>query len=234
MTSRIRRELRIHRALSGLCCLGTVSFIGMGLQSSPQRNLGEITVERINVVEKDGRLRMVISNSEEQHPGSINGKVLALNRKRPAGVIFFNDEGDEDGGLVFDGRGGSANASLTFDQYKQDQTIGLSYADTNGKRVAGLSVWDHADLPLDQFLDKFNDAQKLPEAERPAAMRAIGAQDNGARRVFVGKGNDGAAIVSLADAHGKPRLRMTVDANGAPSIQFLDEAGTVTSQLPPR
>jgi hypothetical protein len=64
------------------------------------RNLGETTVERINVVEKDGRLRMVIANSERQTTGMVNKRTLAPNRKHPAGVIFFNDEGDEDGGLT--------------------------------------------------------------------------------------------------------------------------------------
>ena len=51
----------------------------------------EITVERINVVEPDGTLVMVISNSKKQHPGMFDGKVLE-NRVRPPGVIFFNEE----------------------------------------------------------------------------------------------------------------------------------------------
>jgi hypothetical protein len=46
---------------------------------------------------------------------------VATARKRPAGIIFFNDEGDEGGGLVFQGQKGESTASLTLDQYQQDQ-----------------------------------------------------------------------------------------------------------------
>ncbi len=34
----------------------------------------EIDVGRINIVEKDGKLKMVISNKERQHPGTMDGK----------------------------------------------------------------------------------------------------------------------------------------------------------------
>jgi hypothetical protein len=34
----------------------------------------EITAGRINIVEQDSKLRMVISNHENQHPGSIMAK----------------------------------------------------------------------------------------------------------------------------------------------------------------
>ena len=235
MKSRLRRELRIHRALSGLCCLATVSFIAMGLQASPQRNMGEITVERINVVEKDGRTRLVIAGSDRQADTVINGHVLGAGRKRPAGMIFFNDEGDEDGGLIYSGEKGNASASLTFDQYKQDQTLQLVYSESGGRRATGFKIMDRATMPMDEFFDKYNAAQQLPAGtERTAALAAIGATDNGASRVFVGKDLDGSSTITLGDQHGKPRLRMTVEANGAPSIQFLDDAGRVTTQLPSR
>ena len=235
MESSLRRELRIHRTISGLSLLGVVLLTAAAFQRPSSRPAGEITVERINVVEKDGRLRMVIANSDRQTPGAVNGRALMPDRKRPAGVIFFNDEGDEDGGLIFSGRDGNANASLTFDQYKQDQVVGISYNESGGKQLAGLTVRDHTSIPLDQFLEKYQAAQKLPtDEERKAAMTAIGADDNGALRVFVGKNQDRASVVTLADAHGKPRLTLKVDASGAPSIEFLDEAGTVLSRLPER
>jgi len=33
-----------------------------------------------------------------------------------------------------------ANAELMFDQLKQDQTIGLSYSESNGQRTAGSTA----------------------------------------------------------------------------------------------
>jgi len=66
-------------------------------QAGTPQNLGEIKVERINVVNANGTLRMVISNKDRMHPGVFDGKMI--DRPRPvAGMIFFNDEGDEAGG----------------------------------------------------------------------------------------------------------------------------------------
>ena len=62
------------------------------LQSRTQK-IGEIDVERINVIEKGAKLKMVISNCERQHPGVFDGKTLA--RTRPPGMLFFNEKGDE-------------------------------------------------------------------------------------------------------------------------------------------
>jgi hypothetical protein len=52
--------------------------------------------------------------------------------------------------------------------------------------------------------------------------------------VFVGKNAERAATVTLADANGKPRLTLTVDATGNPRIEFLDETGKVVSRLSDR
>ena len=73
-----------------------------------------ISVERINIVEKDGKLRMVISNRARQHPGVLDGKVMPRPNGRPPGMIFFNHRGDEAGGLIFDENGGNGHfLSLT-------------------------------------------------------------------------------------------------------------------------
>ena len=93
------------------------------------------------MVDADGTLRMVISNKDRMHPGQMDGKLI--DRARPvAGLLFFNEEGDEVGGLTFTGRElngvRQADAGIMCDQYKQDQTIGFSYAEGNGRRNAGF------------------------------------------------------------------------------------------------
>jgi hypothetical protein len=52
------------------------------------------------------------------------------------------------------------------------------------------------------------------------------------RRVFVGKNSDRSASIMLADAAGKPRLTLRVDAAGAAAIEFLDDQGSVTHRVP--
>jgi len=50
--------------------------------------------------------------------------------------------------------------------------------------------------------------------------------------VYVGRDASKAAVLNLSDRNGKPRLRLTVDSLGTPSLEFLDATGNVTSRLP--
>jgi len=236
----LRRELRLLRGwagFSGLCFLVFAFAAFRSVQPAPARNLGEISVERINVVDADGTLRMVISNKNRMHPGVMDG--VTIDRPRPvAGMLFFNDQGDEVGGLTFTGqeRNGErrADAGLMFDQLKQDQTIGLSYTEANGQRSAGFHVWDRSDTRLSELIAKLNAANKIENAEeRQKAIAAVrAAAPPGPRRVFVGKERDRSATVSLADAEGRPRLTLVVAADGKAAIEVRDEKGTVSSRWP--
>lgn len=223
----------------------TASFLGFIVlaltaygQPAPSQRFDEITVQRLNLVDANGTLRMVIANKDRMHPGVMDG--VTINRPRPvAGLLFFNDEGDEVGGLTFTGQAQDgqrrATAGLMFDQFKQDQTVGISYAEANGQRTAGLQVWDRADTPLSDLIRAMNAANALtdPAARDKAIQAARAAAPPGPRRVFVGKNAEKAATVSLADGGGKPRLTLAVDADGTASIQFLDSDGRVLQRISP-
>ena len=242
MRHSLRRQFLFLRAYAIVTSLVLVVLAAAAFRQAapaPQaKSLGEITVERINVVDANGTLRMVISNKDRMHPGVMDG--VTIDRPRPvAGMLFFNDEGDEVGGLTYTGTvaggRGRANAGIMFDQLKQDQTIGISYAEGNGQRSAGLQVWDRSDaVRLSELISKLNTANKLPEgAERDAALKKIRSEaPPGPRRLFAGKTQDKASTVVLSDADGRPRLRLTVDATGNPRIEFLDEAGKVVTRIP--
>jgi hypothetical protein len=239
MRQSIRRQFLFLRAYAVLTSLVLVVLAAAAFrQAAPAKSLGEITVERLNVVDANGTLRMVISNKDRMHPGVMDG--VTIDRPRPvAGMLFFNDEGDEVGGLTYTGTvaggRGRANAGIMFDQLKQDQTIGLSYSEANGQRSTGLQVWDRSDtVRLSELITKLNAANKLPAgAERDAAIAKVRAEaPPGPRRVFVGKTQDKASTVVLSDAEGRPRLRLTVDPTGNPRIEFLDEAGKVVTRIP--
>ena len=110
----------------------------------------------------------------------------------------------------------------------------MTYSEGNGQRTAGLQVWDRSDRPLSELIEQLNAANRIADAgEREAAIRKVReAAPAGPRRVFVGKNADRAASVLLADANGKPRLTLTVDASGNPRIEFLDENGKIVERLP--
>jgi hypothetical protein len=238
----LRRELRFLRAYALtssliLVVLCTAAFRQSTSNQLPNQTFGEITVGRMNVVDADGKLRLVISNKDRQHPGMMDGKMIE--RPRPvAGLLFFNEEGDEVGGLTFTGREVNgdrrANAGIMFDQFKQDQTIGITYSEGGGRRSAGLLVWDRPDTKLSELVDKLNAARKIqdPEEQKKAIAAISAAAPPAPRRLFVGKTPDKAAMISLSDGAGKPRLNLTVDAAGNPRIEFLDDQGKVVARLP--
>ena len=233
----IRRQLRVLQAyaVASLAVAAFVSITAFTRQTSTQR-IDELTVQRLNVVDANGTLRFVLSNKDRMHPGVMDG--VMINRPRPvAGMLFFNDEGDEVGGLTYSGtddNGRRANAGIMFDQLKQDQTIGISYSENNGQRSAGLQVWDRSEQPLSNLIRALNDANALPEGpQRDAAIKAArGNAPAGPRRLFVGKNTDKSATVSLADGSGRPRLVLRVNEDGASSIEFLDASGKTVQRIP--
>jgi hypothetical protein len=209
----------------------------------PQKQkFGEIDVERINIVEPDGKLRMVISNTPRSIGPIYKGKAFGYPGGSRPGIIFFNDEGSENGGLSLGGRrmpDGTyrAGSQLAFDQFDQDQILYLSYDDRNGRRRTGLTVADRATVPLYDLVLKRDSINKMTDSSaRTAALQQLFAPVNGvpmqATRVWLGKEYDKTAVVNLNDAQGKTRLRLSVDSLGGAKIEFLDGDGKVTSRIP--
>ena len=236
MRRTVRRELRLLRWYAALNTLIIVFLATAAFRQAAPQKFEHITVQRLDVVDGNGTLRMVISNKDRMHPGQMDGKVI--DRPRPvAGMLFFNEEGDEVGGLTFTGPAVNgvrqANAGLMFDQFKQDQTIGFSYSEGGGRRSAGFQVWDRSDTRLGELIEKLNAANKIEDrAKRDAALAEIRATaPPGPRRVYLGKTSDRAATMALSDEAGRQRLRLTVDAAGNPRIEFLDEQGKVVRSL---
>jgi hypothetical protein len=219
-------------------CTATLALVvaGSAFQSTQRPRFDEIDVQRINIVEKDGRVRLVIANAERQTPVIVGGKAILPGTKRAAGLIFFNDEGDENGGLTYSGRTENgvpgASASLSFDQYHQDETVTLRYSQSGKERRAGLTIADRPEASLAAAVE-LNDARTDAELAS-VRQRLMDAGVLGSRqRAFVGKNADGDARLVLSDGEGRPRLALSVTKSGAAKIEFLDAAGKVQRTLTP-
>ncbi len=234
---------RFLAVYSGVLTLMFAATIVTGFAENERKaSFEQIDVQRINIVGPDGQNQMVISNRQLIPDAIIDGKTFPSHgRHDDAGIIFYNSEGDEDGGLAFGSvkiaNGYSADGDLMFDQHKQDQTVGIQYSDDNGKRQAGFHVWDRPDMDLAQMVEHFNSVKNMPAGpEKDAAMKQLQEQikngDYGATRFFAGKTPNKDATVFLCDAKGNPRLRLSVTAAGEAKIDFLDENGKVTYSLP--
>ncbi len=228
------RALKVYAIAATIICAALFAML-FWMQNS-RHKFGEIDVERINVVESDGRLRMVISNEELQHPGISNGKVIKRDGPRPPGMVFFNQAGDEMGGLIFGENGDVGHfGQLSFDKVHNDQAIGFRYLESdNGTYSTGLEIWQQPDIPSDVLQPKYDEARKITDsAAQAAAYQAL--LDNGeltTRRLFMGKTRDNRTLLSMSDIKGNPRIRLSVAADGASALEFLDEDGNVTYRLP--
>ena len=241
MRSKLRRDiglLKSYAAVSSLA-LVVVSVAAFRQATPPVTEFDEITVQRLNIVEADGRTRLVLSNGERQAQVTVDGQQLGPDRERPAGMIFFNEVGDEVGGLIFRGAetsdGHSALVSLTFDRWKQDQTVVLRYSERNGRYWSGLTVTDRSEQPLTaiaELLVRLDEAAS--ETERARLRQEIMARQPGtANRMFAGRSMDGNATIDLKDAEGRDRLVLAVTPEGQARIRFLDENGDTVRELAP-
>lgn len=87
-------------------------------------------------------------------------------------------------------------------------------------------------MPISDYLAKLKEIEKLPSKEEQSAAKQKLQESGGANRMFVGKTQDKKSVIGLNDAKGKTRIEISVEANGNPKINFLDENGKVIYSLP--
>lgn len=195
------------------------------VESQRRARFEEIEVERLNVVEPDGTLRVALSNNARFPAPIVGGKEGVRSGSPLAGVVFYNDDGDECGALYGYGRTAedgthTAGGGLNLDQCRpQEQVVGINYHGQNGRNTTGMRVWERVHGAPVQFPDQESiDASLIG---RPYATR-----------VFAGRTSEGAAVVRLCDAQGGLRLRLAVPGTGEPTLEFFDEGGHLVCRLP--
>ncbi len=234
MDNKILKQVKYLKIYTGLLTLAFVALLIVAFTNpgNGKKKFKEITAQRINIVSPKGKLRMVISNSKMQSPGRINGKKVKP-RKRPPGMIFFNEEGDEVGGLIYHGHEGS-NKGLAFsvDQYNNDQIMQLRYLESkNGKREYGLQFWDRDDnLPILRKINIMDSLQAL-DYSRKKINKTLRKMNDGkpvaAQRMFVGENRNHQVGLFIKDKEGRKRVEIYVNKQNKVRMKFLDEDGNV-------
>ncbi|MCD2518250.1 hypothetical protein LQ564_18235 [Massilia sp. G4R7] len=203
----------------------------------------EITVGRINIVEPDGTKRIIVSN-RAQFPGDfMQGKEGARpDRRSFAGMLFINEEGTENGGLIQKGSIGpdgriSSGLSLTFDRFRQDQALQLMNNDSANHQTTGIKINDvpyYGVTSIEDFRRLREEAGKLPEAERGAYWDTLSEAGRlNENRIWLGNTMGKASTLQLKDARGRVRMMLMVSADGKAEIQMLDEQGKVIKSITP-
>ncbi len=223
-----------------LTAVFAVSVLSGFVQMPRTMALEQLDVQRINVREPDGTLRVVISGADKSPGIIIKGKEYPHPSRKDAGMIFYNDEGTENGGLIFGGetrKDGTkrSNGHLSFDAYEQDQTMALESDQVGANRYTKLMFKDYPDYSILDELQLMAEIKNLPPDQQQSRMQAFFDQHGGpTTRVVLGRGTDSSVQLALNDAEGHPRLVMKVASDGAPSLQMLDGNGRVTGELTPK
>lgn len=216
-------------------------FALSGAKTERKESFDEITVGRINIVEPDGTKRIIISN-KAQFPGDFRqGEEHARpDRRSFAGMLFINEEGTENGGLI---QKGSISAdgkidsglSLTFDRFRQDQAMQLINRDGANGQITGIYINDVPNFKVTSMADltRFGEeARKLPGAEQQAYWKKLDEEGRlMANRIWLGNTKSKGSTLQLKDAKGRVRMVLLVSAEGKAEIQMLDEQGKVTRSI---
>ncbi len=221
------KELRAWRIYGAVSALAFVVIAVSAFSIARNRHVfGTIDVQRINVVEPNGTLRMVISD-QARFPGAIiKGKQYPFVR-HTAGMIFYNSEGTENGGLIFGGRKHadgtvSSYGHLSFDRYEQDQTFSLDDEQEKNGQMTRIAFIDRPKWPITHLFKKPRSQWKHFLKTHPGRQP----------RLTMERAPDGAVFLALKDKQGRTRLVLKVGSHGNPVIELLGTNGKVIARLP--
>lgn len=221
-------------------CVAAVTAIAVSAISAHAatrvERFDEIVVKRVRVVDASGKTRLLLTGKPIP-AGTIEGRPIPRigGPRQYAGLMFYNDQGDEQGGLTYSGTGGEQGESLTFDAWNQDQALEVQHADN---QYASDSYIAGNELPrismaqaMTELVQEYN---ALHTDEERQALRARYRREGkfGHQRWMIGN-REGVSDVRLNDAQGHIRLHLSVDAAGQARIDFLDATGKVTKSITP-
>jgi hypothetical protein len=218
------------------------SVSGAEQHASRNADFDQVTVHRLNVIEPDGTPRLTISDKAE-FPGSFfKGREYSRPDRREAGMLFMNDEGTENGGMVFGGYKSSdglmhSYGHLSFDEYQQDQTLALDTSQDGDTRDTAYQINDISGPTLitPEVMSAYGAVKTMPQGpERQKALAAVRAKYpmKVTGRAALEREPDQSAVLRLRDPQGRTRILLRVAQDGNPSMQFFDADGRVNHQWP--
>ncbi len=227
--------LRYYAA--GMTLFAGVVLLGAVHEASANTAFDTITVHRINVIDREGKLALVIADHDDFPAPVVNGRTFRRSSGSDAnGLLFYNQRGDEQGGLTWAGRrypDGTYESEndVSFDTVNTDQLIHLQDGNENGKTEAELIGWNQADYDTPAFIHLLDALQKMtPDQLRAFALAHPELLPK--TRFLFGYDMTNTSQVMLADGQGRPRIKMFVTADGDAHLEFLDETGKIVAEYP--
>ncbi|RZF62586.1 hypothetical protein [Sphingobacterium corticibacterium] len=193
----ISRPLKLILSLLVLLNIILLVFVGYIFLNSKH---GIISADRIDIKDGTGKNRIVIANVDHIPQPIIDGKKFQR-AYAPAGLIFYDKNGDERGGLAITDNDETNLNALAFD-YQNADAIGILAQDNKHDNYfrAGLMINDK-DLS--------------------------GQPGQNINRINLITENGNASLV-MKDNNEVPRIILKVDSLGNPSFEMFDKNGKVS------
>ena len=242
--ARMERQLRWLRAYAVVSGAAMLLIVGAAFRGERHGRFEVIDAERLNIRTPDGRMAVVIA-TDARMPGNIMRGKEHPSSHRGNGLLFYDNLGNEAGGLVFHGElkvtgrdtSVTAGGQLSLDRFESDQVAAIRYLeDPDQGFIAGLQVSHFPRHNVAEWLAARDSINQLPAAARDTALRSLRRRFMREGRweiprVFVGERGRTAAI-QMRDTQGRERIRMVVDSLDAARLEFLDGEGKVISRWP--
>ena len=242
----LRRELRFLRLyaltttlLAGAALLGAAG----AMREARDATFDTITAHRLVIRDDEGKLAMVLTNHDTPMPGIWAGMKTYRHGGGGNEIIFYDEMGDEQGGYIWSGLvhpDGTYESDLvnSYDSVTTDQLLQVHDGNKNGKTFSYVTGWNEPNMRTPEALrvmQKYEDA--INRHASRAQLTSILEQDpplarGSQTRYLFGYDLTNTAQVMLADANGRPRIKMFVQPDGMAALQFLDAGGKVVAQYP--
>jgi len=191
-----------------LIALGYGEMIDGGNERSA--SFETLDVERINIRDPDNTIRMAIANRAHAPDAVYRGKTYERSIDDIVGLIFYEANGNEAGGMVLAKLRDRKQSAFIFD-YTHQITDGIGLVKRESED--GES-WESGLFLSDRRPYKPGDVTS----------------SQGVERIWLAN-RDGNAALEISDPEGRPRIRIGVNAEGEPNILVLDEEGEVVSSF---
>lgn len=228
----IRREIQILRVYALVSTITAGAFLLGAVHEAKSASFDTITVHRINVVDREGRRAMVITDHDDFPQPIMNGKSGKRRGGNDAnGIVFYNQLGNEQGALLWYGLAtGDSGDLISYDTAKTSDVLKVSAIHSDSGDSSAIIGWNS---PLFSTCAAFAaEFDKATNDQERAQVRRNHPECRQHQRFFFGYDVDNASRVRLYDAQGNPRINMFVEPDGQAKLQFLDADGKVMYQLP--
>ena len=194
--------------------------------------LKELNVEKLNIVESDGTVKMSLFNGKNMPKLFFEGEEIFPGHRQDdntAGLMFYDENGVECGGLIFGGKDGVHSMGLTMDKQNNDQVLQLASMETPQGHRYGIKLYQRPDKTMKQYEEEIKLLSTLPAEEAKKLEEKMAVEH--ATRLSIMREVNGRVGITLYDSNGKERIVMAVDENDNPIIKILDNKGDTIKEL---